>query len=111
MIKRREDRNRSENQNTKRVYFRRKKLKERFVKQLGGKCERCGYNENPMILEFHHKNPEEKEFEIGQAISRGVPTSRPELIQEEVLKCELVCPNCHRNETTDYFSSSELPFE
>ena len=28
----------------------------------GGKCERCGYNANLSALEFHHKNPEEKEF-------------------------------------------------
>jgi hypothetical protein len=28
----------------------------------GGKCERCGYDVNLSALEFHHKNPEEKEF-------------------------------------------------
>lgn len=28
----------------------------------GGKCEHCGYNKNLAVLEFHHKNPEEKEF-------------------------------------------------
>ena len=30
----------------------------------GGKCEHCGYNANLSALEFHHKNPEEKEFQI-----------------------------------------------
>ena len=27
-----------------------------------GKCEHCGYDANLSALEFHHKNPEEKEF-------------------------------------------------
>ena len=30
----------------------------------GGKCEHCGYNANLSALEFHHKNPEEKEFQV-----------------------------------------------
>lgn len=29
---------------------------------LGGKCQECGYNKNIAALEFHHINPDEKEF-------------------------------------------------
>jgi hypothetical protein len=28
----------------------------------GGKCEHCGYKANLAALEFHHRNPEEKDF-------------------------------------------------
>lgn len=31
---------------------------------LGGKCQECGYNKNIAALEFHHINPDEKEFQL-----------------------------------------------
>lgn len=40
------------------------KRKYEYVVKRGGKCEHCGYNANLSALEFHHKNPEEKEFQI-----------------------------------------------
>lgn len=54
-----------------------------------GSCFICGYKEHPEILEFHHKNPKEKEINI--CAVRDLTR-----IKKEILKCELVCPNCHR---------------
>ena len=38
------------------------KRKYEAVLARGGKCEICGYNKNLSALEFHHKDPSEKEF-------------------------------------------------
>ena len=40
------------------------RLKEKLVEYKGGKCEICGYDKCITALEFHHLNPEEKEFSI-----------------------------------------------
>ena len=74
------------------VQKRRRKLKEELVAYKGGKCERCGYDECIAALEFHHINPEEKEFGIGAA---GITRSL-ESIKKEADKCVLLCCNCHR---------------
>ncbi len=34
------------------------------VEYLGGKCVKCGYNECIWVLEFHHKDSNEKDFTI-----------------------------------------------
>ena len=37
--------------------------KKKAILYKGGKCIICGYNKYYGALQFHHKNPEEKEFE------------------------------------------------
>lgn len=69
----------------------RKRLKERAVYVLGGKCACCGYNKCIEALEFHHLNPEEKDFSFGENTNRSWMKTR-----EEIKKCILVCANCHR---------------
>lgn len=59
------------------------------------KCIKCGEN-HPACLEFHHRNPEEKEMNISH-YSRGGWLSRRKLL-EEVEKCDVLCANCHRKE-------------
>lgn len=79
---------------TEAVRKRRKKVKNLLVEYKGGKCEVCGYNKCVDALEFHHSNPEEKEFGIaykGNTISL-------EKMKKEVDKCRLLCANCHREE-------------
>ncbi len=74
------------------VQRKRYKLKHDLIEYKGGKCEICGYNKCESALEFHHLNPEEKEFAIS---SKGYTRSF-ELCKKEVDKCILVCANCHR---------------
>ena len=43
----------------------RRSMKKQAIKTLGGKCSVCGYDKCIDALEFHHKNPLEKDFKIG----------------------------------------------
>ena len=67
----------------------RKRTKEKLVEYKGGKCVRCGYNKCIRSLDFHHINPEEKDFGISKSIKSF------EKMKSEVDKCILVCKNCH----------------
>ena len=67
----------------------RKRKKIELIEYKGGKCEICGYKKSTWSLEFHHKDPNEKDFEIsGKSWSF-------ERLKKEVDKCILVCSNCH----------------
>lgn len=68
----------------------RARLKLACVKYLGGKCMKCGWNEDYYVLEFHHKN-NNKEFQISDKILSW------EKMKQEIQKCELLCSNCHRS--------------
>lgn len=60
------------------------------IKQ-NGQCEKCGESRF-YVLDFHHKNREEKSGEIPQMIR----SSSLETLQKEIDKCVLLCSNCHR---------------
>lgn len=72
---------------------RRKELSDWFQELKSGlECEICGEN-HPATLDFHHKDPSQKEFEVGAGSNSGY--SR-ETILEEIAKCHVWCSNCHR---------------
>lgn len=68
----------------------RKEVKRRLIEYKGGKCQICGYNRCQEALEFHHLDPQEKDF----TISGGTKSFK--LLKPEVDKCILLCANCHR---------------
>jgi transposase len=70
---------------------RRHLLKRILVEEAGGKCILCGYSRCVRALEFHHLDPQTKEFELGQ---RGLTRSLAAL-RAEASKCVLLCSNCH----------------
>ena len=74
------------------VSRKRKKLKKDLVNYKGGKCEKCGYDKCVAAMDFHHINPKEKNFGIGQ----NGNTNSIEKLKKEVDKCLLLCANCHR---------------
>jgi len=74
------------------VQKRRYKLKELSVEYKGGKCETCGYHKCIKALEFHHLDPNEKDF----AISKVGYSLGWEKVKLELDKCIMVCANCHR---------------
>lgn len=74
------------------VQKRRDKIKLMAVEYKGGKCEICGYDKCVDALEFHHLNPEEKDFGIS---ANGYTRSFDE-VKHELDKCIMVCANCHR---------------
>jgi hypothetical protein len=67
----------------------RQRTKIKLVEYKGGCCERCGYNKSNSVLQFHHLNPQEKDFNIGNK------SYSFERIKKEVDKCIMVCANCH----------------
>ncbi len=67
----------------------RKRVKIKLVEYKGGCCKICGYKKSIGALEFHHTDPNEKDFAIsGKSYSF-------ERLKKEVDKCILVCSNCH----------------
>jgi hypothetical protein len=57
-------------------------------------CKRCGFREHPAALDFHHRDPLQKEFSIGASIKRfGLSLTR---VKKEAEKCDVLCANCHR---------------
>ena len=72
------------------------KLKRRVnaIKMDSG-CVDCGYAENPVALDFDHVRGEKM-----MAISGMVGRLRSWVsIEREIVKCEVVCANCHRIRT------------
>lgn len=69
----------------------RQRAKEIGAERLGGKCKRCG-NSKLYLLDFHHRNPSEKEGELSD-FSRDYNI---ETFLTELEKCDLLCANCHR---------------
>lgn len=64
-----------------------------LINEFGGKCQECGYNKNIAALEFHHINPDEKEFQLDM---RHLSNTSIEKLRAEAAKCKLLCANCHR---------------
>ena len=71
----------------------RRSLKKELVRYRGGKCEKCGYSKSINALQFHHKNPLEKDFTIAHNLT--LSKFNIEEYYKEVDKCELLCANCH----------------
>ena len=67
-------------------------FKTQCVIYKGGSCIRCGYDRYIGSLEFHHKDPTEKDFEISRVKSKIFN----EHIKKELDKCDLLCSNCHK---------------
>ncbi len=67
----------------------RKRKKIELINYKGGCCEKCGYNKSITALQFHHRDPKEKDFGIG---GKSYSIDR---LKKEVDKCILVCANCH----------------
>lgn len=72
------------------VTFKRRAIKEMLIKRAGGKCVRCGYSKCMRALEFHHKDPNKKDFGISDCLTKDMTS-----LKKEVDKCVLVCSNCH----------------
>jgi hypothetical protein len=67
-----------------------------YLKQKQGKkCKNCG-NDDPLILEFHHRASEEKIAAVSDLVNNYRPK---DIILAEIAKCDLLCGNCHMLET------------
>jgi hypothetical protein len=79
----------------KRIYERKKEIT-RWLSTIKEEkkleCSICGENRLP-VLDFHHRNSEEKDYNIHEMANRGF--SRKNILKE-IEKCDVVCSNCHR---------------
>lgn len=78
---------------------RRRKIKLRMVKQLGGKCKICGYSDLSILCVFdiHHLKESKKKFDMTKVINRcGFKIFSDSEIMDELKFCIVVCANCHR---------------
>ena len=53
-------------------------------------CVKCGCSKF-YLIDFHHLNPAEKDFTIGEN-----PRVKMETLMKEINKCVSLCANCHR---------------
>ena len=66
-------------------------------------CVSCGENSHPALLEFHHSDPKEKDFNVGAM--RKVSDK----LRTEILKCICLCANCHRKVHLGLIDGDILP--
>jgi len=70
-------------------------------------CRRCGYNRNTKVLHFAHRDPTTKyRDKYGKVVEpadmiKGKYRSRYgiETIIAEIAKCDVLCANCHGEDT------------
>ncbi len=58
----------------------------------GYSCIRCGISDF-RVLDFHHRDPEEKDVEVSNMARLRYSKKR---ILAEIEKCDCLCANCHR---------------
>tara|TARA_R110002051_G_scaffold207771_1_gene273584 strand:+ start:169 stop:471 length:303 start_codon:yes stop_codon:yes gene_type:complete len=58
-------------------------------------CIECG-EEDPIVLEFDHRDRTTKNFAIANGCSQKLALG---IIEEEMAKCDVLCANCHRRKT------------
>jgi len=68
-------------------------VKLKLVNLKGGKCISCGYCKNLSAMDFHHRDPSEKEFDWRQLMTMLKQWDR---VLEELEKCDLLCNRCHQ---------------
>jgi DNA-binding CsgD family transcriptional regulator len=88
--------------NYERVKSRRQQLKQLAVDYKGGKCNNCGYDKSIWAFDFHHINPEKKDFSISRYL-----TLSWNKIKDELDKCIMLCANCHRELHHNEYKKSE----
>lgn len=58
---------------------------------MGGCCQICGYDKYVGALQFHHLDPNEKDF----SLSKTGRTYVWDDVKKELDKCICLCANCH----------------
>ena len=69
-------------------------FKQDFIKAYKNNavCNKCGKSFISDCLDFHHKDPSQKETDINSLIHKQYSIDR---LKTEIKKCELICGNCH----------------
>ena len=59
-------------------------------------CTRCGYDKLFAVLEFHHRDSDQKQHRPSTLLRKCVSDEHVKLVLSELQKCDLLCANCHR---------------
>ena len=70
-------------------------LKQRLLTLMGGKCIDCGYSGHMAALDFDHRDPKTKDFQLAY----GLNSLSEKDCEIEAAKCDIRCANCHRIKT------------
>lgn len=57
-------------------------------------CHDCRNRFPPHVMQFDHRDPREKAFNVAQSSCRAT-----QAVLDEAAKCDIVCRNCHRDRT------------
>ena len=71
-----------------------KRRKIQAIQYKGSKCIDCNIsypNANPVIFDFHHLDPSQKDYDWNKLRLMSL-----DKIKKELDKCVLLCSNCHR---------------
>lgn len=73
--------------------------RQKFIEEIkkNRSCVDCGKIYSPWVMDFDHRDGETKVASISWLALHN--TSNIEIIKNEMLKCDLVCANCHRQRT------------
>ena len=82
----------------------REELRSLVKARLKTGCKDCG-EMDPVVLEFDHREPSQKSFNISVMLRRTTTRTR---MERELDKCDVVCANCHRRRTANMFGSWKL---
>lgn len=75
----------------------RKKLLAEYIKQVKNiPCTDCGKRYPPYVMDFDHRDPSQKLYIVSEIVNRSVSMTR---LKDEIIKCDVVCSNCHRERT------------
>lgn len=64
-----------------------------IIERFGSACVKCGYDKCFAALDFHHVDPQHKEFAPANLVSNMSPIAT---LERELEKCIMLCSNCHR---------------
>lgn len=93
--------------NAKSRYRKRKRIRIReYVRSVlsGASCTDC-QETDIVVLQFDHRDPAVKSFDISVAMNGSISLDR---IKAEIAKCDVVCANCHIRRTARMFGSWRL---
>jgi hypothetical protein len=57
-------------------------------------CADCGGEFPYYVMDFDHRDPKKKTFNVGMFAGRTLAA-----VRKEIEKCDVVCANCHRERT------------
>ena len=68
-------------------------------------CSACGQRFPSCVMQFHHRDPEQKLFPISEATALlpGI-----DVLEEELAKCDVLCANCHAIKTSEQWALGQV---